>query len=581
MVTLIVLASLGAILGPLFKDFYFERMYDRVEKEAEAVAFLIEEDDYSDIQSVKQKLNSISQRLDIRITLIDLNGVVLVETHADPLTMENHLERPEVLQAIDHGRGQEIRYSSTINAELLYYAIPLIDQGEPAAFLRVGLPIDQLNQVYQNIWTIIFVSFFIAFIIIVMVVTKLTNQLISPIEDARLVANQLAKGNFSVRTYEGTNMETGELNRSLNVLAENLGEITKTYEVQKERLETLIENMGSGLILVNAKGDISLVNRSCKAIFQEDTDQWLTKLYYKVIKHKEIIKLIQEILLTEERRRRQFSLPIQIEIRHFDVYGAPILGNDDQLKGVVLVFHDITELKKLEQARKDFVANVSHELKTPVTSLKGFTETLLEGAMEDPELREKFISIIAKESERLESLIHDLLELSKIEGSQFILNMDEVNLETLIEDVFLMLGEKAALKNITFHKKFIGNGTIYADSQRMKQILINLINNAVMYTPEQGEVTVRVREQTETVILEVQDTGIGISKKEIPRIFERFYRVDRARSRNSGGTGLGLAIVKHLIEAHKAKMSVESEVGKGTTFRISFYKQLLNEKREE
>lgn len=259
-------------------------------------------------------------------------------------------------------------------------------------------------------------------------------------------------------------------------------------------------------------------------------------------------------------------------MHHYDVHGAPIIASDGDLKGIVLVFHDITELKKLEKARKDFVANVSHELKTPVTSLKGFTETLLEGAVNDDELRMKFLRIIANESDRLETLIFELLELSRIEGEAFSLNWQTVDIEPLIDEVFDMLGEKASAKQMTIEKKISGSPILAGEGARIKQILINLINNAIVYTHEGGTITVRVKEQAEQVVLEVEDTGIGLSKKEIPRIFERFYRVDRARSRNSGGTGLGLAIVKHLAEAHRAKLSVDSEPGKGTTFRIAFLK---------
>ncbi|MDG5786971.1 ATP-binding protein [Evansella sp. AB-P1] len=570
-IILLVLASLGVVLGSLFKEFYFDRMYDRVTKETELVALTLEEADFENHSIIQNKIKEIANKLDIRITIIDLDGTVIAETDANISTMENHLNRPEIKQLIQEGIGQEIRYSHSVNRELLYYAIPFNQETTGLqAYLRIGMPVDQISIIHQNIWTVIFVSFFIAFLVIVFLATKVTNQMVAPIEDARLVANQLARGNFSARTFEVSHNETGQLNRSLNVLAENLQEITNTYEIQKERLETLIENMGSGLILINAKGDITLVNRSCKDIFQENTDAWLNQLYYEVINHKDVIKLIQEILLTEKRKRQHLSLPIKIEIRHFDVHGAPIIGNDLQLKGVVLVFHDITELKKLEQARKDFVANVSHELKTPVTSLKGFTETLLSGAMEDPELRKRFLTIIANESERLESLINDLLDLSRIEGSQFYLTIQDVNVEAIIDEVFMILEEKAELKEITLSKRVEGNGIISGDANRIKQILINLINNGIMYTPNGGDVSVIVKEHNKTVVLEVKDTGIGISKKEIPRIFERFYRVDRARSRNSGGTGLGLAIVKHLAEAHKATMSVESEVGKGTTFRLVF-----------
>ncbi|MBU9721152.1 MULTISPECIES: two-component system histidine kinase PnpS [Bacillaceae] len=580
LIILLVLASLGAILGPLFKEFYFERMTDRVAKETDAVAFYLENLDMYSQDILQGRIVDIAEKLDIRITLLNLEGEVIAETHSDPLSMENHLGRPEVTGAIESGAGQEIRYSSTIHTELLYYAVPFSQNGETIGILRLGMPVEELNDVYQDIWTVIFVGFFLAFIIIVVFATKIANQLVAPIEEARKVANELAKGNFSARSFEGSNLETGQLNQSLNVLAENLDRITTTYEVQQERLETLIENMGSGLILINAKGDITLLNRSCKDIFQEDTDKWLNKLYYQVINHKEIIKLIQEILLTENRKRRHLTLPIKLEIRHFDVHGAPIIGNDHQLKGIVLVFHDITELKKLEQTRKDFVANVSHELKTPVTSLKGFTETLLGGAMDDEELRLKFLTIIAKESERLESLIHDLLELSKIEGEQFQLRWQKLKLESIVDEVLVMLEEKALQKNVSLEFEVNGNTTIEGDPYRLKQVIINIVNNAVSYTPEDGEITVRLLEETETVILEVEDTGIGISKKELPRLFERFYRVDRARSRNSGGTGLGLAIVKHLSEAHKAKVTVESEVGKGTLFRLEFRKERYEDNKE-
>ncbi len=564
---------LGAVLGPLLKEFYFERMSDRIEKEAEVVSYNLETVPFSNEEQLQMIAETMAERLDVRITLINQEGTVLAETAANRETMENHAERPEIVEAIQTGSGQEIRYSTTVEADLLFYVTAVEQNGQTVGYIRLGMPVQELNTVYQHIWTIIFISFFIAFVIIVLLTTKLANQMITPIEDARRVANRLAKGDYKARTFEGSLHETGQLNRSINVLAENLEEITTTYQVQQERLETLIENMGSGLLFINDKGDITLVNRSCKDIFQEDTDRWLNQLYYKVINHKQVNKVIQEIFLIEQSHHKQIKLQIGIEIRHFDVYGAPIIGNDLKLRGIVLVFHDITDLKKLEKARKDFVANVSHELKTPVTSLKGFTETLLSGAMDDEELRKKFLTIIANESERLETLIYDLLELSKIEGEKFELNWQTIHVNLIIDEVFMILQEKADQKRMTLQKKISGDTTIEADPHRIKQILINLINNAILYTPEGGSVFVRFREQVETVILEVEDTGIGISKKELPRVFERFYRVDRARSRNSGGTGLGLAIVKHLVEAHKAKMAVESEVGKGTTFRITMSKK--------
>ncbi|GEL09089.1 two-component system histidine kinase PnpS [Salisediminibacterium halotolerans] len=573
LIVLIVLAGLGLLLGPFFNEFYVERMEDRLAKEADTAAYHLESSGaLAGDNSIETAASELAERLDMRVTVLNTDGDVTAETEDEEASMDNHSDRPEIIEAASEGTGQATRYSDTVGRELLYYAVQLEEDGEEAGFIRLGMATDELQDVNSNIWTFIVITFLIAFTIILVFASKLTNELIRPIEDARRVANQLAKGNYRSRTYEGGRSETGELNRSLNMLAQNLTEITNTYESQKERLETLIENMGSGLILIDEKGTISLLNRTCREIFDEDTDSWQGELYYNVITHKKINSFIQEVFLTEERERKQLKIPIGIYIRHFDVHGAPIIAKDGNLKGIVLVFHDITELKKLEQARKDFVANVSHELKTPVTSLKGFTETLLGGAMEDPAMREKFIKIIADESDRLETLIYELLELSKIEDDQFQLDWQQVNLLEEAEATVNMLSDKAEAKSMKIIQKHEGEPVLSGDPARVRQILMNLINNAIVYTPANGEITVRMKEQADQVVLEVEDTGIGMSKKEIPRIFERFYRVDRARSRNSGGTGLGLAIVKHLAEAHQAKLTVDSKPGKGTTFRIAFQK---------
>jgi two-component system phosphate regulon sensor histidine kinase PhoR len=343
--------------------------------------------------------------------------------------------------------------------------------------------------------------------------------------------------------------------------------------MQQDRLSALIENMGSGLILIDSRGYINLINKGYKEIFHINPSDYLYQLYYEVIEHKEICRLIEEIFMTEQKASRQMYLNIGIERRSFQVYGVPIIGSNHVWKGVLLVFHDITELKKLEQMRKDFVANVSHELKTPVTSIKGFSETLLEGAMDNKETLEAFLSIILKESDRLQSLIQDLLDLSKIEQHGFALNITQFNLLAIIEEVITMLRNKADSKEIELQVECSEEHLfIEGDVYRLKQVFINLITNAIAYTPINGLVKVKIQGVKEKVFVSVKDTGIGIEKEEIPRIFERFYRVDRARSRNSGGTGLGLAIVKHIIEAHQGNITVKSKVGTGSQFTIELFR---------
>ncbi|HLO10954.1 MAG TPA: ATP-binding protein [Pseudoneobacillus sp.] len=435
------------------------------------------------------------------------------------------------------------------------------------------------NQTYRVLWWLLSISLNIALILIVLLGIKIRNRYTKPIEAATNVAIELSKGNYRARTYEDHRTETSTLSTAINTLAINLQEIVKTQELQQERLSTLIENMGSALILIDNRGYISLINKAYKEIFHVDPNQFLLKLYYDVIGHKNITELIEEIFMTERKVKRQLLLPLDIERRYFEVFGSPIIGTNNEWKGVLLVFHDITELKKLEQMRKDFVANVSHELKTPITSIKGFSETLLDGAMKDEATLKAFLSIVLKESDRLQTLIQDLLDLSKIEQQGFHLNIEEIDIMILLNEVMAMLEGKAVEKNIKL--QLIPSYTpllIKGDYYRLKQVFINLISNAITYTPAGGYVEIAVMEKDTMVSIQIKDTGIGIEKEEIPRIFERFYRVDKARSRNSGGTGLGLAIVKHIVEAHKGNISVRSVMDSGTTFTISLEKVINKSK---
>ncbi|MCH6268842.1 two-component system histidine kinase PnpS [Neobacillus citreus] len=413
----------------------------------------------------------------------------------------------------------------------------------------------------------------IAVVVIIFLGIRIISKFTKPIVEATDVAIELAKGNYRARTNVKRLDETGMLGTSLNRLAQNLQELVKSQEMQQEQLKVLIENMGAGLVLIDSKGYINLINRGFIDIFQVSQADYLNKLYYEVIDQEEIRDLVTEVFRIEQKVSKQLLIPLLIERRYFVVYGVPIIGTNHVWKGVLLVFHDITEIKKLEQMRKDFVANVSHELKTPITSIKGFTETLLDGAMNNQETLESFLSIILKESERLQSLIQDLLDLSKIEQQGFKLNIQKIDLFKLLEDVITLLQGKAEEKTISLELLCPEDRVqIHGDVDRLKQVFINLIGNAITYTPSNGNVGVILLEHGETVRVHVKDTGIGIKKEEIPRIFERFYRVDRARSRNSGGTGLGLAIVKHLIEAHHGQISVISAPGEGSEFIIELKK---------
>lgn len=572
LITLIitVLIGLGLLLGQLFKSFYLNTFNQRLEKETNVISLLAQQEGGLTPQ-LQSQLQDISDTLTARITLTDLDGIIIYDTNVK--TPYNRDHQAVISKVIQSYQAQDTFYFDQ-DEEMFYYGAAIKNEEERVAFVVLSTPVEPLHQLNQQIWGLLIASLGTALVVILLLGVKITTHYTRPIESATKVATELAKGNYQARTYEEYLDETAMLSQSINILARNLQDMTSAQEMQQDRLKTLIENMGSGLILIDGRGYINLVNRAYKETFNAKLGDYLYRLYYEAFEHKEIIALVEEIFMTEVKVRKQIILPLNIERKHFEVYGAPIIGNNEEWKGIVLVFHDITELKKLEQMRKDFVANVSHELKTPVTSIKGFSETLLDGAMEDKETLKHFLSIILKESGRLQSLIQDLLDLSKIEQQGYKLNVQYLNIHELLEEIFEILKSKAESKNIRLQLlKSEQPLFLLGDSARLKQVFINLINNALAYTPADGEVTVTVKDKGKDVHIVIKDTGIGMEEEEIPRIFERFYRVDKARSRNSGGTGLGLAIVKHLIEAHKGKIAVSSKVNEGTTFVVELNKE--------
>ncbi len=569
LITLIlaVLIGLGILLGQLFKNYYIHTFDERLKKESELISsYIVEEGGIWSLQN--EMIQNFSNLLEARVTVADTTGKIIYDSNLfEDTSSEQH--QKIINEMIGKKADEQNLIEIKDDYDLHYYWMPIIYSGINEGYLFISTKIAEINDAYKQIWLILIISLSFSFVVILILGTRITARYTKPIESVTKTAIELAKGNYRARTYEDLIDETGMLSASINVLARNLQETVKSQEMHRDRLTVLIENMGSGLLLIDSRGYISLVNRTYKEVFNVKGSDYLEHLYYDVIKHHEITKLIEEIFMTEQKTRKHMILPLGIERRHFEVYGVPIIGSNAVWKGILLVFHDITDLKKLEQMRKDFVANVSHELKTPITSIKGFSETLLDGAMEDKQALEAFLKIILQESDRLQSLIQDLLDLSKIEQQGFKLSIQYYNLLDTIEEVLAMIQGKVVEKEIKIeYEKQNTPMMIKADADRLKQVFLNLITNALTYTPKGGSIYLSLTESNSKITIKIKDTGIGIEKKEIPRIFERFYRVDKARSRNSGGTGLGLAIVKHIIEAHRGNIYVESETGRGTTFII-------------
>ena len=427
---------------------------------------------------------------------------------------------------------------------------------------------DLKKELKGKLLVVLIIFLVITFSVLSYFANRLLNNLVEPIENVTKTAQELSIGNYQARAFATGPRTITNLRNSINMLASNLQEITKKRAIEEERLQTLIENMGSALLMIDRAGEALIVNQTFLQRFNYLYDDVIGKNFMTLEVPNELKKFIDHVFLTELPYRKQLQMTIDQEIIHKMAYGAPVVGEHGKWHGVVVVLHDITELIRLEHIRKDFVANVSHELRTPVTSIKGFSETLLDGAYKDENMALSFLEIIYEESNRLQELINDLLELSKIEQHGFSVSITPTSLESVLTRVEDITKQRMEEKHIRYERNMKHDLILNGDSNRLIQIFTNLVYNAIMYSPAYTSIKMNVFTSDGMGVVEVIDQGVGIQKEEIPRIFERFYRVDRARSRNSGGTGLGLAIVKHLVEAHEGKIQVQSEIGKGTSVRI-------------
>ncbi|MCP1145549.1 ATP-binding protein [Lysinibacillus endophyticus] len=437
-------------------------------------------------------------------------------------------------------------------------------------FIENNIKIDdyQLDYFKKQFAFVMNLCLIVAFIFICLVTSRLIRNLLDPIDNITQTARELTKGNYRARAYAAGPASIVDLRNSINLLARNLQEIEKLKEIEDERLKTLIENMGSALIMIDREATVSIVNRQFLDGFELQLDEVRGKNFLTLGLPEKLEKFIDHVFLTELPYRKQIEIVVNHEIQYKQVYGAPVVGEHGRWLGVVIVMHDISELIRLEQIRKDFVANVSHELRTPITSIKGFSETLLDGAFKDEQMLISFLDIIYQESNRLQMLIEDLLELSRIEQHGFSVKIMPTSLQDVLNRAVELTIPRLVEKNMQFQIDAEQDVIIAGDFNRLIQVFTNLITNAITYSPENTTISLRIKQSDRFGIIEVEDQGIGIAKNEIARIFERFYRVDKARSRNSGGTGLGLAIVKHIIEAHQGKIQVESTVGKGTCMKV-------------
>ena len=507
----------------------------------------------------------LKQKMDSRVTVIALDGRVLGDSETDSTHMDNHAHRQEIQQASLNGIGMAIRFSDTLKYNFLYVAKKIMKGSQPEGFIRLSVPLREIDRSI-NVLRIKILSVFLSTLLATGMfslwqierIRRLTKQI-------RDFSGSIARGELGGKLFFDRAGEFNEIAESLNTMSIELKNSIATHEEERHRLNVILRSIPDALFIINAHGVILLSSLAARKLFGEIAIQG--KPFIEVMRNSEFLSLVENVQKQQAAGVAEIRIDSPLE-QYCVVQVSPLFYDEREPSGFIAVFHDITQLKKLEQTRTDFVANISHEIKTPITAIQGFADTLLEGALDDREHAVKFLQTIKSNSERINGLVDDLMIISKIELGVIRVEKSSVDMHEVAEHVLTLLRGKAAEKNLTIKAQILPEPrTIEADRDRLIQILTNLVDNAIKFT-ETGGVTFGNAQENGKVYLFVEDTGIGIPQKHLPRLGERFYRVDPGRSRNMGGTGLGLAIVKHLVKAHGWDMRFESAPGKGTKVRI-------------
>lgn len=582
MVLIIIGVSItGFFTSKLAQKFYRYEVEERLVNLASLIQYQIQQNiskgdridfdraakDYAQILNRYANSNSDLQDLNARVTFIDFDGRVIGESQASYLEMENHLNRKEIKEAIQGKVGSDSRFSNTLKVEFLYVAVPL---NTSRAVVRVSYPLVQIKKINELIWYYAIAGILAGLLFTMLLALKFSESLTQPINELIAISREISLGNYSKRVNIKSKDELGQLADTFNEMAEKLEKTVADLKDKSLKADSVMDSMTNGIVAVDTDFRIILINSiACEMFGIKNDSEVIGTNILESIRNRQINNYLRETIEKNVSTVNEITLASP-DGKVLRVYTNPIKPRESSgpNSGGIISLHDITNIKKLEHIRTEFVSNVTHELKTPLTSIRGFIETLRNGAINDREVAEKFLEIIDIEAERLYILINDILQLSEIESKQKDTNIYTYNLRSIIEEVMSILEGMATKKGVELSFDTDKRIKINANKDRIKQMLINLIDNAIKYNVKGGKVLVKAFKSEGRIIITVKDTGIGIPPEHIPRIFERFYRVDKGRSRSMGGTGLGLSIVKHIVNLYNGDIKVISEPGAGTEFIV-------------
>jgi two-component system phosphate regulon sensor histidine kinase PhoR len=559
------IAAVGFFAALRLRDTYLQSRRAALHDQVLLMAPLVLDNLRADrIDELNQQVHALGQRLRCRVTVVASGGMVLADNWADPATMENHANRPEIIAAAHRGETFQTRHSDTVHDDMLYLAASVPGADGDNHFLRLAVRTSdlqrQLRLLYGGIGGLAVAAMFAAAAMCFFFARRNTE----PIVELTEVARDISRGQLNRRSDPQQPGEMGALSGAINTMADSLQQLLAQTSKDKAELLTILASMSEGVIATDAQQNIRVANSAAAEMFDFESNAVQGKPLWQVIRVDQVIKAAEEVMATGERKQLEAGV---VQGRHLEICLRPF-GAGAAPAGLVLVAHDTTQSVRYQELRKEFVANVSHELRTPLTVIKGFVETLQDGAMTDPERSKQYLSTIGRHADQLTNLVSDLLELSKLESQPDLPRAVSVDLAALVRKTVDLILPAAQRKSQTIAVELKRLPLVVGNPDYLERAIANLIDNAIKYTPDGGQIRVSGRSSGTHLIVEVSDNGIGIPPEDIPRIFERFYRVDRSRSREMGGTGLGLSIVKHVAQVHGGTVEVTSNLGQGSTFRL-------------
>jgi len=516
----------------------------------------------------------LAERAGVRVTVVLPNGVVIADSHKDPLLMENHADRPEIVAAYAGQVGSSRRFSHTLEHRRVYAAVPVMSSGRVAAVVRTSVPTTAVESEIALLLRPIGLAALLMIVLAAVLSFFVSRRIVRPLENMERGAVRFARGELQHDLPVPKAEELASLAESLNAMAAELDLRIGTISHQRAESEAVFASMVEGVIAVDPGECIIAINRAAAEMFGVDAGRARGRPIQEVIRNTDVQDLARRALESDGAVEAGIE-PSAAEDRYLQAHGTALRDGQNRQVGAVLVLNDMTRMRRLENVRRDFVANVSHELRTPITSIKGFVETLVDGACADPRETRRFLEIVLKHVDRLNAIIEDLLYLSRIEQDpeQTLAGQQEAHISGIIEGAVESLSASARERDINVVASCDRSVTARGNPQLLEHAVANLLDNAIKYSEPGRTVWVDGDAIEDTVRIRVRDEGTGIGAEHLERIFERFYRVDKARSRRLGGTGLGLAIAKHIVQAHGGSISVESEPGEGSVFTISLPKR--------